>query len=374
LNPDTPAAAGQQPPGALTLLLPGDWHTPTGGYRYDRRMAQGLAAAGWALDLQRVDGPWPLPDAPTQARAAAALAGLPPGRLVLADGLAFGALPQWVAAHAGRLRWVALVHHPLHLETGLAPALRRQLLESETQALRHARRVVATSPRTARDLAEMGVPAERLFVVEPGVDAPNPSLPPAAPAGGPPLAPRPVQLLCVATVTPRKAHALLLQALAGLPALSWQLHCVGSLTRDPATAAQAQALAQALGLAERVHWHGELPDAAVQAHYAAADLLVLPSLHEGYGMVVAEALAAGLPVLCSDAGALPQTLPAQAGLCVPAGQPAAWQQALHALISQPAQRQALAMGARAAGRRLPSWPTQAAHLAAVLAAVLAEVA
>ncbi|MBK6472068.1 MAG: glycosyltransferase family 4 protein [Betaproteobacteria bacterium] len=360
-------------PRAFCFLIPGDWSIPTGGFGYDRRLTQALVAAGWAVDVRRLDAAWPAPDTAALARARAVVADIADGSTVVADGLAFGVLHDVVAAHAERLRWVALVHHPLHLETGLAAAQRQRLRESESRALSFARSVVVTSPRTAQDVAAMGVPAARIHVVEPGTDAW-----PQGPAGRPAPLPAPartdgpVRLLCVATVTPRKGHALLLQALAGLqrrPFPSWQLHCVGSLARDAATAARVQALARELALAGRVVWHGEVDAAALQAHYAAADLLVLASLHEGYGMVVAEALAAGLPVLASDAGALAQTLPAQAGWRVPPGDVPALQAALQRLIGDPALREQLAAGAREAGRRLPDWPTQAARFAAVLDAL-----
>jgi glycosyltransferase involved in cell wall biosynthesis len=346
---------------AVCLLIPGDWSTPTGGYQYDRRLALALRAAGWSVDVLQLDADWPTPDAAALAQAASRIGDIPDGTRVIADGLAYGALDAVVADHARRLRWVALVHHPLHLETGLAPQLREQLRESEARALRFARRVVVTSPCTARDVAALGVPPARIAVVEPGTD-PCVDMPPAWPAP----APGPVTLLSVATVTPRKGYAVLLQALAGLTMPDWRLHCVGSLTRDAATAAHLQALGQALGLAERVAWHGEVDAATLAAHYAAADLLVLPSLYEGYGMVVAEALAAGVPVLCSDAGALKDTLPAHAGWCVPAGDVPSLQAALRTLIGDPALRRALAEGAREAGRRLPDWRTQAARFAAVL--------
>lgn len=357
-------------PRALCFLIPGDWSTPTGGFGYDRRLAQALAAAGWSVDVRRLDGAWPVPDAAALARARAVLADIADGSTVLADSLAFGVLGEVVAAHAARLRWVALLHHPLHLETGLAAATRQRLLESESRALSFARQVVVTSPRTAQDVAAMGVPAAQIAVVEPGTDA-WPQAPTGLPAqlGAPDRKDGPVRLLCVATVTPRKGHALLLQALARLqqpPCVSWELHCVGSLARDAATATRVQAMAREPALANRVVWHGEVDATALQAHYAAADVLVLASLHEGYGMVVAEALAAGLPVLASDAGALAQTLPAQAGWRVPPGDVPALQAALQRLINEPALRARLAAGAREAGRRLPDWSTQAARFAAVL--------
>ena len=81
------------------------------------------------------------------------------GALLLIDGLAYGAMPEEAAAQAARLRLVALVHHPLGDEGGLAPAERQRLLASETAALAAARAVICTSPATARRLAEFGVAA-----------------------------------------------------------------------------------------------------------------------------------------------------------------------------------------------------------------------
>jgi glycosyltransferase involved in cell wall biosynthesis len=283
------------------------------------------------------------------------------GTTVVADGLAFGALDGIVQAHAERLRWLALVHHPLHLETGLDEVVRCRLHANESRALRLARRVVVTSASTVEDVVAMGVPRERIAVVEPGTDAAR------RPAGARTVVgSEPVRLLCVATLTPRKGHEILLQALAGLSATDWELHNVGSRTRDRSTAARLQEMSAAAPLAGHVFWHGAVDAATVQAHYAAADLLVLPSLHEGYGMVVAEALAAGLPVLASRAGALAHTVPAQAGLLVPPGDVAALQAALERLIAEPELRAQLAAGARAAAGHLPTWETQAARFALVL--------
>ena len=347
-------------PRACCFLIPGDWNLPTGGYTYDRRLVLALREAGWWVDVVSLGGPWPQPHAAALAAAADTVASLADGTRVVADGLAFGALDEVAAQHAKRLRWVALVHHPLHLETGLTAAVREQLLHGETQALRHARRVVVTSASTACDVAAMGVPPSLIDVVEPGTD-------PVTEAPKPTQAEGPLRLLCVATLTARKGHALLLQALAGLTHLNWTLHNVGSAARDPDTAAALQALAAPLG--DRVQWHGEVDAQALGEHYAAADVFVLASLHEGFGMVVTEALAHGLPVVASDAGALAQTLPADAGLQVPAGEVAPLQTALARVLSDAALRARLAAGARAAAGRLPTWPMQAARFATVLESV-----
>ncbi|WP_332739151.1 glycosyltransferase family 4 protein [Hydrogenophaga sp.] len=346
-------------PRACCFLIPGDWTIPTGGYTYDRRIVLALREAGWTVDVRSVEGAWPHPGASDLAAAEEVIASLADGTLVVADGLAFGALDDAVALHAARLRWVALVHHPLHLETGLSDAARQHLLVSETRALRHARRVVVPSPSTAADVAAMGTPPAHIAVVEPGTD-PVPMSVRQRRKG-------PLRLLCVATLTARKGHSLLLQALAGLMHLDWELHNVGSATRDPGTAARLHALAAPM--ADRVFWHGEVNAQALRAHYAAADVFVLASLHEGYGMVITEALAHGLPVVASDAGALAQTLPPDAGLQVPAGEVAPLQAALARMLSDAGLRVRLGAGARAAAGRLPTWPVQAARFASVLEGV-----
>jgi glycosyltransferase involved in cell wall biosynthesis len=349
-------------PGPRTchFLLPGDWSTPTGGYTYDRRLALALRDMGWAVAPLVLEGAWPWPDRTDLAAASARIAALPDGARVVADGLAFGALAEVVQPHARRLRWVALVHHPLHLETGLDPSDSARLRVGEARALQLAQQVVVTSPSTAGDVLAMGVPRAHIAVVEPGTDAP-----PARPAQ--PRPDGPLQLLCVATLTPRKGHAVLLQALAGLTHLPWVLHLVGSGERDPGTTARLQVMARALG--ERVVWHGEIAGAALFAHYTAADVFVLPSLYEGYGMVVAEAVAHGLPVVTTDGGALARTLPPAAGLQVPAGDVVALQAALERVLNDAALRARLAAGARAAAAGLPTWPQQAARFAAVLEGV-----
>lgn len=332
------------------FLIPGDWDTPTGGYTYDRRIVLAWREAGHRVDVLRLDGAWPHPTGADREAAAAALDRLPDGCRVVADGLAFGVLGDMVAPHAHRLRLVALVHHPLHMESGLGADEQRHLREAESRALSAARGVIVTSPTTARDVQALGVPPGRIRVIEPGTDPVAVSCRNAPHAG-------PVRLLCVATLTPRKGHAVLLEALSGLTHLPWTLDCVGSDTRDPVTAQRLRELAQPLG--PRVTWHGELDAAALKARYAASDVMVLASLHEGYGMVVTEALAHGLPVVASRAGALAETVPTEAGLLVPPGDAMALRQALAQVLTDDPLRECLAAGARAAAARLPTWDEQA---------------
>jgi glycosyltransferase involved in cell wall biosynthesis len=176
-----------------------------------------------------------------------------------------------------------------------------------------------------------------------------------------------LELLCVASLTPRKGHLVLLDALAELIELDWHLTCVGSMERDPACAKSIVGAIDRLGLQARVTLIGERPEAEMAPFYDRADVHVLPSYHEGYGMVLSEALARGLPLVATSAGAIPDTVPADAGLLVPPGDPRALSRALRQMMTEPGERARLLAGARAARTRLPGWSDAARAFAAELA-------
>ena len=350
--------------------MPGDIETRTGGYVYDRRIVAGLRARGWSVDVARFDESFPYPTAEARAEAERGFATIPDGTTVVVDGLALGALPDEIAIHRTRLRIVALVHHPLAAETGLQPAIADALRDSERLALSHARKIVVTSRRTAASLADYGVLRDRIAVVEPGTD-------PAPPARGSQSALQStlnnhhstISLLCVATLTPRKGHEVLLRALASLPARNWRLTCAGSVDRDPATASRLRALIRSLDVEERVTLAGDLDARQLAAEYDRSDLFVLPTLYEGYGMAVAEALARGLPVISTATGAIPDIVCDDAGIVVPPGDWAAFGDALARCLCDEALRERLADGARRARTRLPTWDAAADAMAFVLAHV-----
>jgi glycosyltransferase involved in cell wall biosynthesis len=104
----------------------------------------------------------------------------------------------------------------------------------------------------------------------------------------------------------------------------------------------------------------------VSAEYARASLFVLPSYLEGYGMALAEAIAHGLPVVSTTAGAIPDTVPATASRLVPPGDVDALANALAELIRDEKARRALERGARAAAAAVPTWVQSAEKFGDVL--------
>lgn len=330
----------------VVLAYPGDLDTRTGGYLYDRRLALELEERGWTVTRLSLPASFPFPSPTDLELAAATLAELSGDGPILIDGLALGAMPEVLDPVAGRLDLVALVHHPLCLETGLPPARAAALEASERAALGLVRHVIVTSPRTAATVTSLfGVPAERLTIAVPGTD-PAP-LAPGSSDGR-------VRLLCVGTVTPRKGQDLLVKALAGL-AGSWELTIGGSLERDPAAAARLRSEIDRQGLEDRVRLAGELGEAELATAYATADLFVSASLYEGYGMALAEAVARGLPIVAAAGGAVADTVPPAAALLVPPGDVAALRQALERCVNEAGLLARLREGAVAARARLPLW-------------------
>ncbi len=343
---------------AVALVHPGDINTTSGGYAYDRRILAGLKAQGFDAMPLSLEGGFPFPTAEETGAALAALATTPAGTVLLADGLALGVLPGEGLRQLGR-PVVALVHHPLALETGLSEEEATRLLESEAEALAAAAAVIAISPETRRMLVERyGVPPEKITLALPGT----------APADRVPADGQMPRLIAVGSLTPRKGYGVLLDALAGLKDLDWTLTIVGSPDLEPATAREIAA--RAAGLGPRIRLAGTLDVAALDAAYAASDVFVHPSLYEGYGMVLAEALRRGLPVICTTGGAAGETVPDGAGLKVPPGDADALAAALRAVLVDPARRRAMAEAAFAAGTALPDW----SDTVAVIGRVLTEVA
>ena len=348
----------------LTFLYPGRLETPTGGYVYDRELLVALAAIGVEATALTLGEGYPAPSPATLKAGERLLAGLADGEAVMIDGLAFGVMDAIAAPHAQRLRLIALVHHPLAHESGVPADRAAELHASERQALALARHVVTTSPATAAAvIAEFGVASERVSVLEPGLVLPAPNRRRARQAGDP------FRLLCVGSLVPRKDHPTLLTALSGLGDTRITLDIAGSADLDPAQAALVRKEIDRLDLASRVRLHGALPKEALDALYAEADAFALTTLYEGYGMAFVEAMAHGLPVIATGAGAVRDTVPGAAGILCEAGDAAAVGSAIRQLADDPRRTETMAQAARSHAQSLPGWQDQARRLAALIAEI-----
>jgi glycosyltransferase involved in cell wall biosynthesis len=344
--------------GRFAFAVPGDLATPTGGYGYDRRMMAELRDLGWEIDLLNLGEGFPRPSDATRTAALTRLLAVPAGRTIVVDGLALGVLPEAALQLAGRNPLLALVHHPLAMEWGLSPAQAEALRASERTALAAVKGVVVTSAATAKLLAsDYGVPAERIAIARPGSD-------PAPLARG--SQDGVVRLLSVGAIVPRKGFDVLIPALATLGDLPWRLTITGDRTRDRDAAAQLDADIARLVLGERIDVLGAVLPQSLAALYTKADVFVLASRFEGYGMAYAEALAHGLPVIGSNAGAITDTVPPEAGVLVDAGDIPALAHALRRVIGDADLRRRLAGAARAAAPRLPTWRQSAEIFARAL--------
>jgi len=333
---------------ALALLVPGRIDQLTGGYLYARHLVDGMRARGREVAVRELDGRFPDADAIARDSTARALAALGDGAVAVIDGLALAGFDDCLAREARRLRLLALVHHPLADETGLDVGAMKAFAALERRSLPLFRGVICPSERTASSLAACGVAPDRIAVAPPGTMKPVRAIARAKRDG-------PLRLLSVATVTPRKGHAVLIEALAGIASRDWRLDIVGSLARDRATVEAVRSAIARHGLGARVNLLGQRPQALLADAYERADVFVLASYHEGYGMAFAEAMAWGLAIVATDAGAIPDTVPESAGILVPPGDAKALAAALARVMDDDDLRAALAAGAAAAGAKLPDW-------------------
>jgi glycosyltransferase involved in cell wall biosynthesis len=330
---------------------------PSGGNTYDRHLRDELGAHGWSAQERAVAGFWGNPDAASFAALERTLRQIPDHAVVLLDGLIASTAPDVLVPQASRLRLIVLVHMPL----GHNPP--DETARRERAVLTTAAATVTTSAWARRRLIELyGLPAHRVHVAEPGAPAAEPAT--GTGAGD--------ALLCVGAVTFEKGHDILLGALESIAALPWNCTCVGALDRDPAFVESLRRRALDGGLGERVSFPGPRTGADLDRSYGSADLLVVASRAETYGLVVTEALARGLPVTATEVGGLEEALGEGAagtrpGLLVAPEDPVALGGALSAWLGDAELRARLRHAARERRESLPRWSTTASAVAGVLA-------
>ncbi|AXS42419.1 glycosyltransferase family 1 protein [Breoghania sp. L-A4] len=317
-------------------------------------MIGGLRALGWHVEALPLGDPHADRDA--KARALSLLRSVPHDTPLVIDGLAFGILPDEAEALSRERAIIALVHHPLALETGLDAAQQAALRDSETRSLKAARAVIVSSPATAEELVrDFGVARSKITVVVPGTDR--------APLAAPRAHDGIVRLVSVGSLVPRKGHDVLIKALAALRALPWRLDIAGGDRLDPGHANLLRDMVATEGLGGRVTLRGALSAADLDALYAQADVFVLATRYEGYGMAFAEATVRGLPIVATGAGAVAQTIAPGTGLLYDPFDTEGFGDGLRRMIGDADLRARCAAASRDAAHGFPDWEATAALFA-----------
>lgn len=345
--------------GQATFAIPGALDSLTGGYIYEKQVLLGLRRLGWDIHYLALPDGFPQPTPEVMAQTAAALAALPQSQPVLLDGFLTGAMPPEALADL-RADFVAICHHPLAYETGLSAERAAYLKQIERANLARAAHVIVPSPHTARMLkADFHVASNRITVAAPGV--PRPQNVTALQEGV-------ADILVVGQLVPRKGHETLVEALAAIADLEWTVSIVGPAT-DAEHAADLRNLIAQLGLTERVRIVGTLTPEQLETRYARATVFALATQYEGYGMVFSEAMVHGLPIVSCAAGAVPDTVPADAGLLVAPANAPAFATALRRVLTDHAFRAGLAQASAHHGSLLPTWDDTAKIISDVLTRV-----
>ncbi|MDQ0709855.1 glycosyltransferase involved in cell wall biosynthesis [Arthrobacter woluwensis] len=256
----------------VRFIVPGNIGHRSGGNLYNARLVEYLEALGVRTEVMALDGAWPPGRPEDRESLAQALRAVP---LVIVDGLVAAGAPDAIeaAVQAGARVWV-LSHMSFPGIAGL-----------EGRALAAATGVICPSSFAASQLEAL-YGLDQVHVARPGAR-------PAEPAVGS----RPPRIVCVAALLPNKSQLLLIDALARLGGLPWTASLIGSPDADPEYAAQLRAAVARHGLEDRIHLAGELDGQELEGAWHVADLSVLVSERESFGMAVQESLAHGVPAV-----------------------------------------------------------------------------
>jgi len=280
----------------------GDIHSLTGGYLYNMHMIKGLEQKGYSVNIIGTDWPWNN-EVDLENISRYHFEKLAQGSFIVVDSLVLASLHNVVREFSGRLILLGLMHLPATYN--ILSGVHGVLANEERIALHHMRLVIVTGKFTFDLLRNAGLNPEKIRIVEPGTEHfPQKQH----------YKPVPSELLCIANYSVIKAQDKLVRALHRLIAWEWTLHLYGDTDHDRLYVAALRTLIQQLNLEHRVILHGIVERDEISPVFLQADLFVMPSLFESYGMALTESLAHGVPVVTTTAGNIPNTIPAGMGL------------------------------------------------------------
>lgn len=325
------------------FLIPGNIHSLTGGYLYNMHIINGLKQKGYTVCILGSD--WKFNDKESLEKISRAdLEKLPLGACVVVDSIALASLHQIVQEFGGRLKFLGLIHLPVSYD--ISSGVHGKLAKEELQALHHMERLIVTGRFTFDLLCNAGLNRKKIMIVEPGTEN----------------FPRktrykfiPSELLCIANYSAVKAQDILIRGLSMLTAWNWTMDLYGDMEREPGYTTAIRSLIQQLKMENRIFMHGIADRHKISEIFLHADLFVLPSLFESYGMVLTESLTHGIPVVTTTAGNIPDTIPKGMGLLTEPANAGQLADAIRSLFVDPAKYSALCSAASQYYRQVRSW-------------------
>jgi glycosyltransferase involved in cell wall biosynthesis len=325
------------------FLTMGDIHSLTGGYLYNMNIMEGLEQNGYSVNIIGTDWPWDnKPELEKISRFH--FEKLVAGSCILIDSLVLSLLRREVQEFSDKLIFVGMIHLPASYS--ISSDGYGKLSGEELLALHQMRQVIVTGQFTFDLLCNAGLNPAGIRVVEPGTDQfPQKTH----------YKPVPSELLCIANYSPIKAQDILIRSLNRITDRDWTLHLYGDKDRDKEYSAMVNSLIKEFHLKKRVIMHGIAGRDEITAIFLDADLFVMPSLFESYGMALTESLAHGIPVVTTRTGNIPVTVPAGMGIFVEPGNEQQLADAIRSLLDDPAKYTSLCADASQYHLRARSW-------------------
>jgi glycosyltransferase involved in cell wall biosynthesis len=325
------------------FIIPGNLNSLTGGYLYNMQIITGLRQRGHMVETPGTSWSWKDTDL-FETSCRACFKGLPKGATVIIDSLALASLQRVIQEFAGKLIFIGLIHLPVSYD--IRSGVHGTLAEDELKSFHQMDLVIVTGKFTAELLGNAGLDNKKIRLAEPGTEHfPRKKA----------YRPVPSNLICIANYSAVKAQDILVRALAGLRDRDWTAHLYGDTDHDKEYTAVLTSLIRDLKLEQRIRMHGIVERNQVSTVLLDADLFVMPSLFESYGMAITEALAHGIPVVSTSAGNIPYTIPDGMGVLTEPSNEESLSTALRMLFDDPVQYSGLCSAAAQYYLHARSW-------------------
>lgn len=352
---------------SLGFVIPGDLNAPTGGSRYDREILKRFVNHQINAHLISVSHTYPYPTLDDRIKTAARISACPCA-LLLIDGLAFGAFSD-IEFAAITKPLIVLLHHPLADETGLSANVAQQFYEQEKNNLGMAHKVIVTSHATKQRLINAyHVRDNKISVAEPAITRPHRLAHQKSKSQG-----ETCLMLAVGSISPRKNYSFIINVLSQINTnRSWLLNIAGRCDDEQETQKLAM-LIKALGLEKHIRLLDAVSEPMLQTLYQDSDFLLFPSLYEGYGMALTEALSYGLPIIASIHIPAVSGLEGEGVLLIDPDKTALWVETIEQWMNNPVAFSKAVQTAKSLAKTLPDWDQTTHNIVQALKNTYAQV-